>query len=72
MCLHHTFIMSIIQHWHCIYFVKMECHANENALKKSEKIWYVGQSLMYAIIKNKYLTMLVFVLNAIKLFSFLD
>ncbi len=40
-----------------VYF-KVEYHANENPLKKSEKIAYLGQRLMYPMIK-KYLTMLV-------------
>ncbi len=31
---------------------KVEYHANENPLKKSEKIAYIGQRLMYPIIKN--------------------
>ncbi len=40
--------------------LKVEYHANENPLKHSEKIAYVGQRLMYPIIKKqKYLTMLV-------------
>ncbi len=45
--------------------IKVEYHANENPLKKLEKIGYVGQRLMYPIIKNKYLTMLNLFLNAI-------
>ncbi len=40
---------------------KVEYHANENTLKNSEKIAYVGQRLMYPIIKKKsYLTIPVF------------
>ncbi len=32
--------------------LKVEYHANENPLKKSEKIAYVGQRLMYPLIKQ--------------------
>ncbi len=32
--------------------IKVENHANENPLKNSEKIAYVGQRLMYPIIKK--------------------
>ncbi len=32
--------------------VKVEYHANENPLKHSEKLAYVGQRLMYPIIKK--------------------
>ncbi len=32
--------------------VKVEYHANENPLKKSKKIAYVGQRLMYLIMKQ--------------------
>ncbi len=37
------------------YALKVEYHANENPLKKSEKIAYVSQRLMYPIIKKKIL-----------------
>ncbi len=33
--------------------IKVEYHANENPLKYSEKIAYVGQRLMYPIIKKR-------------------
>ncbi len=33
--------------------LKVEYHANENPLKDSEKIAYVGQRLMYPIIIKK-------------------
>ncbi len=33
--------------------IKVEYHANENPLKQWEKIAYVGQRLMYPIIKKK-------------------
>ncbi len=35
-----------------IITLKVEYHANENLLKCFEKITYVGQRLMYPIIKN--------------------
>ncbi len=44
-------------HGHFLYF-KVEYHANENPLKYSEKIVYVGQRLMYPI-KKLNLTILV-------------
>ncbi len=34
------------------FLLKVEYHANENSLKNSEKIAYVGQRLMYPIIKK--------------------
>ncbi len=37
---------------------KVEHHANDNSLKISEKMAYVGQRLMYPIIKKKNLTSL--------------
>ncbi len=49
---------------------KVKYHANENTLKNSEKIGYVGQRLMYPIIKKKYLSTPVFFLNAIKFLGF--
>ncbi len=53
-----------------VYF-KGEYHSNENPLKYSEKIAYVGQRLIYPIIKiKKNLTMLVLVLNAITFLGF--
>ncbi len=33
-------------------WIKVEYHANENQLKNSEKIAYIGQRLMYSIIKK--------------------
>ncbi len=33
--------------------IKVEYHANENPLKNSEKIAYVGQRLMYPIMKKE-------------------
>ncbi len=50
--------------------VKVEYNANENPLTNSEKFAYVGQRLMYPIIKKENLIMLDFVLNAIKVLSF--
>ncbi len=34
------------------FFIKVEYHANENPSKHSKKIAYVGQRLMYPIIKK--------------------
>ncbi len=45
------------EHYLCVpliihYTLKVEYHANENQLKNSEKIVYIGERLMYPIIKN--------------------
>ncbi len=37
-------------------YIKVECHANENPIKNSEKLVFVRQRLMYPI--KKHLTML--------------
>ncbi len=53
-----------------LFRFKVEYHANENPLENSEKIAYVGLSLMYPIIKNKNFTMLGVFLNTIKILGF--
>ncbi len=54
---HHPHASCMCFHGHFLYF-KVEYHANENPLKYSEKIAYVGQRLMYPI-KKLNLTILV-------------
>ncbi len=49
---------------------KVEYHANENPLKKSEKIAYVDQRLMYPIIKKLIPYHTRVFLNAIKVLGF--
>ncbi len=41
-----------LQWLHVIRCIKVEYHANANPLKNSGKIAYVGQRLMYPIIKK--------------------
>ncbi len=36
-----------------LLIIKVEYHANENPLKNVKKIAYVGQRLMYPVIKKK-------------------
>ncbi len=52
-------------------YIKVEYPANEIALQNSEKIAFVGQRLMYPIIKKqKYLTTLAFEKNTITFLGF--
>ncbi len=72
----YTFLVSLwVKYYHILHHgkkltVKVEYHANENPLKYSEKIAYVGQRLMYPIIKKNYLTSPDLFKNAIKILGF--
>ncbi len=61
--MHYCFISIII-------YIAVEYHANENPLKNSEKIAYVGQRLMYPIIKKKIPHHASIFLNAITFLGF--
>ncbi len=47
-----TVICTLNSEHYLFHRVKVEYHANENPLNNSEKIEYVGQRLMYPIIKK--------------------
>ncbi len=71
-CNMHRQSCHISKTFRSVWCFKFEYHANENPIKNSEKIAYVGQKLINVSNKKKknQLTMLVLFLNAIKILGF--